>query len=611
MKKLYGALIIASMLTFQIVFAQSGRTVLEASELTIQLIDGKFADGCIYTPIHKDMHSRIAPPKNFLQNRVQTANFVVTYNGFTSEARAAFQFAVDIWASILISNWPINVNANWESLGSGVLGQAGPGDIAIVNNQRLMTVALAESISESHVNGANEADINATFNSDLSSWYLGTDGQTPSGRFDFVTVVLHELGHGLGFIGSLDFNSGQGDWGFNSGLPLVFDERVENGFGQLLIDTDIFQNPSSALGSQLISDNLFFNGPLTNVANGGTPAKLFAPNPWEEGSSFSHLNESTYPAGNINALLTPSIGTSETIHNPGPVMLAMFEDMGWEVSTGGEVGIRWEEVFSSASIPAGWTTVDRDGDGETWNYVSQLSENNVVVVQPQTGTRFWESDFQSANGMLIDDWLISPQLPTIQNGDVLKFYAGAASGNFPDSIKVWVSETDNNIDSFTDEIAYFRVPPGTGNYAEFSFDLSAYEAEDIYIAINYYHTQGGESGATSNHVWVDHFVLEGLLVSDIEDNENPTIVSEFNLEQNYPNPFNPETNIRYSLPKSAPVTLRVFNILGQQVALLVNQQQTAGAYTVTFDGRDLSSGVYFYQLEAGDFRQVKKMLLAR
>jgi hypothetical protein len=85
----------------------------------------------------------------------------------------------------------------------------------------------------------------------------------------------------------------------------------------------------------------------------------------------------------------------------------------------------------------------------------------------------------------------------------------------------------------------------------------------------------------------------------------------FALEQNYPNPFNPSTTIRYQLPQSATVSLKIYDVLGREVQTLVNERQAAGQYSVPFNADGLASGVYFYRLQAGSFVQTKKMMLIK
>jgi flagellar hook assembly protein FlgD len=86
---------------------------------------------------------------------------------------------------------------------------------------------------------------------------------------------------------------------------------------------------------------------------------------------------------------------------------------------------------------------------------------------------------------------------------------------------------------------------------------------------------------------------------------------KFELLQNYPNPFNPCTYIEFFMPKEANVSLRVYDILGNEVKTLVEGHQRAGTYNIFFDGSDLASGVYLYKLTADDFTQTKKMLLVK
>jgi len=89
------------------------------------------------------------------------------------------------------------------------------------------------------------------------------------------------------------------------------------------------------------------------------------------------------------------------------------------------------------------------------------------------------------------------------------------------------------------------------------------------------------------------------------------VPSEYALEQNYPNPFNPTTNIRFSIPKANHVTLKVFNMLGQKVATLVDNFKNAGTFEVDFDAANLPSGTYFYSISAGNFNSIQKMLLIK
>ena len=89
------------------------------------------------------------------------------------------------------------------------------------------------------------------------------------------------------------------------------------------------------------------------------------------------------------------------------------------------------------------------------------------------------------------------------------------------------------------------------------------------------------------------------------------VPSDYNLSQNYPNPFNPTTNIKFSIPTQGFVTLKVFNSLGKEVATLVNGNTSVGTYEVNFDAGSLTSGVYFYKIQTGDFFSVKRMVLVK
>jgi len=85
----------------------------------------------------------------------------------------------------------------------------------------------------------------------------------------------------------------------------------------------------------------------------------------------------------------------------------------------------------------------------------------------------------------------------------------------------------------------------------------------------------------------------------------------FSLEQNYPNPFNPTTKIKYSIPRRSNLTLKIYNVLGQEVATLVNEAKPAGSYEINWNANKCASGIYFYQIKSGEFIKTKKMILLK
>lgn len=105
----------------------------------------------------------------------------------------------------------------------------------------------------------------------------------------------------------------------------------------------------------------------------------------------------------------------------------------------------------------------------------------------------------------------------------------------------------------------------------------------------------------------------GTFCSAPVDVETDTILvpNKFELSQNYPNPFNPSTIIRYQLPMASHISLKVYDVLGNEVAKLVNEEKPAGNYKITFDSKGLSSGVYLYKIQAENFVETKKMLLLK
>lgn len=115
-------------------------------------------------------------------------------------------------------------------------------------------------------------------------------------------------------------------------------------------------------------------------------------------------------------------------------------------------------------------------------------------------------------------------------------------------------------------------------------------------------------------IYLQGAVIDGILYGDttvVNVEDDYATVIHFELKQNYPNPFNPSTTIKYEIPERCSVSIKVYDVLGNEVAMLVNEDKQAGAYEVEFDGSALTSGIYFYQLKAGEFVATKKMILLK
>jgi len=108
-----------------------------------------------------------------------------------------------------------------------------------------------------------------------------------------------------------------------------------------------------------------------------------------------------------------------------------------------------------------------------------------------------------------------------------------------------------------------------------------------------------------------YFRVELNVLTDVENSVTSNIPEEFILEQNYPNPFNPSTKIKYSVPELSFTTLKVYDVLGNEVATLVDEYLPAGSYETDFNAKGLASGMYLYRLQAGSFVETKKMILLR
>ena len=267
-----------------------------------------------------------------VQSSTQTkasANIVVTYETVPpADVKAVFEKAAATWSAVFSSDVPINVNVKWASLAANVLGSAGASVNVrnFVGANRLNTfypIALAEKMAHKNLNGTNP-DIVATFNSDFTAWYIGTDGVPNINQIDLYSVVLHEMGHGLGFIGQVSVDNGEAGYSY----PGIFDQAMINAANVSLMDTNSFKNPSAALYTQVTSGKINLSSPSI-LRNNGSAGKLYTPATYSAGSSIYHVDQVKYKVGDANALMTPQIARGEITRSIGPIVTSAFNDFGW------------------------------------------------------------------------------------------------------------------------------------------------------------------------------------------------------------------------------------------------------------------------------------------
>ncbi len=345
---------------------------------------------------------------------IPTAFLDVTYvndcggQTWPDEAIDAFEFAAEIWEQHVESEVPIRVRAVWSNFGDrpdaeNLLGSAGPTRIVRFNEgngvfaDTWYPVAIASAITGQNIVDDIEGesfDIVANLSCEQPRWHFDTSRVPPPQRIDFATVVLHEIGHGLGFTGSMSVPIDENreveeeiaSWGIApeaaaDPLPLVYDQFSIDGNTTSLIDTAIYANPSDALYEALTGqvDGVFFDGPNATLTNQdannpaviGEAPPLFSPNPWRAGSSYAHVDQATY-TGTVNALMRPSVSTGESVHSPGPVFCGILSDMGWPVGEG-----------CTPFFPAGLANLNASVDGSdvtvSWEPEDGLTNYRVDV----------------------------------------------------------------------------------------------------------------------------------------------------------------------------------------------------------------------------------------
>lgn len=253
------------------------------------------------------------------------SKFEVTFNNFPEWAKKEVQAAIDVWSANFKSNVVISVDASWGRSSSwGVLGSARPGGFfsafsGAPDPSLWYASAMANALAGKDLDRANP-DLIIQVNS-AAPWDTRGEGFPTTAEYDLQSVFIHELGHGLGFLSNDAYDPYFGLGSLDQ--PTPFDAYLQTADGRRLAD---LPTPSRELGVALTS-SLVWSGPLGVKANGGVKPKIYTPANYQAGSSTSHLDEATFSKSGLDSVMTPSLDPGEVFRDPGPLQLAMMEDM--------------------------------------------------------------------------------------------------------------------------------------------------------------------------------------------------------------------------------------------------------------------------------------------
>ena len=259
------------------------------------------------------------------------------------------------------------------------------------------------------------------------------------------------------------------------------------------------------------------------------------------------------------------------------------------------------EGFNSESFPpSGWILHSNAAGGRNWFRMSGQSSHEG------TGTAASISWLAMEPNIEPDNWLISPRFEVPESGPFgLRYYVGAQDGaRYEEHYSILVSRTTPRYTDFTEEL--FSETLGTNEWQEREFNLTRFAGETIILAFRH-HSCSGQHTLKIDSILVDIMVNDG---------DKPHELFKTNLTGNYPNPFNPSTVISFDVAVESIVSIDIYNIRGQKVKTLVNEPYGVGSYVVEWNGNDendssVASGIYFYQMRAGEFSAIRRMVLLK
>jgi len=305
-------------------------------------------------------------------------------------------------------------------------------------------------------------------------------------------------------------------------------------------------------------------------------------------------------------------------------------DTVWTKSYGGSNDERAYSVMQTSDdgyIIVGETTSFGSGNDDVWmvrtdsfgdtlwtkSFGGAESDEGHSVIQASDGG-FVIAGVKESLVTYDDMWLIK----TNSSGEMLweKTYDYGVGDNEEGNSVVQTSDggfaicgIGTNIVGFSEDILIIRTDELGDTLWTIAYGDSSYDVGNSIIQSS----DGGYiiAGAEESFVNGVNFLLMKIDSDLLPSVDEKFIPSEFSLSQNYPNPFNPSTKIKYQIPEMSFVTLKVYDVLGNEVATLVNKEKPAGEYEVEFNASKLPSGIYFYQIKAGEFIQTKKMIFIK
>ena len=305
------------------------------------------------------------------------SNIKVNYLNVPASEQTPVQAAIDIWSDNWSSSVPVNVVVNYIPEGtSGILASATP--VSFFHNfpgapdsTLWYPSAMANALAGKDLDPANP-EISININSTMpGAYYLGTDGNCPSNLYDLESIILHEMAHGLGFLSS-DAYDPSSQYG-SLDTPTPYDAYTQTPDGGRLMD---LPSPSMQLGLAL-QNTLIWSGKNGIAANNGIKPLLYTPNPYQNGSSVSHIDQSTFQNTGPNALMTPQWPGGTVFHTPGALVLGMLADMRLKPPAGVPTGIpdAPRNVFAIVGDKSALISFDPPDNART----SQVTSYSVTV----------------------------------------------------------------------------------------------------------------------------------------------------------------------------------------------------------------------------------------